>query len=120
MLSWELSSTDKYERKLKTYEKKNPNELIAMLSNLDTYHHALNQLGNPLQIKSGFIHQEPKGIIAIDQRGGKQKVKLKQTRLYVYPDIESGNLYLLTIGDKRTQRADIQYCKNFVNRIEKE
>jgi hypothetical protein len=120
MLSWDLISTEKYERKLKTYEKKNPNELIAMLANLDTYHHALNQLNKPLQIKAGFIHPEPKGIVAIDQKGGKQKVKLKQTRLYVYPDTKSGNLYLLTIGDKKTQRADIKYCKDFVSRIERE
>ncbi len=120
MLSWELFLTDKYVRSYKRYVKKHPGELVAMLSNLDFYHHAINRLGNPLQIKAGFIHTEPKGIIAIDQKGGKQKVKLKQTRLYVYPNSKEKNLYLLVIGDKKTQQADIKYCKDFVKKMERD
>ena len=37
MTNWELSITDKYERKYKQYEKKHPNELTAIISNLDIY-----------------------------------------------------------------------------------
>lgn len=120
MADWTLSYADKYERAHKKYQKKRPNELIAVLNNLDTYHNALTQLNNPLLIKSGFIHPEPIGIIAIDQKGGKKKVKLKQTRLYIYPNVKTKTLHLLTIGDKTSQKSDIKYCKDIVTQIKEE
>ena len=116
-LSWNIISTDKYERRYKQYEKKHPNELKAILNNLDTYQKTLNLLNHPKLINAGFIHPEPKGIIAIDQKGGSQKVKLKQTRLYLYPDSENKIVHLLTIGDKNTQKEDILFCKNEVEKI---
>jgi hypothetical protein len=67
-------------------------------------------------VRGGFIHDEPDGIKAIDQKGGGQKMKLQQTRLYVYPDITNRILYLLTIGDKGTQRDDINLCREFVRK----
>ena len=117
MSDWKLVPTDKYERAYKTYEKKHPNELMAVLNNLDTYYAALNQLDNPLLIKSGFIHSESKGILAIDQKGGKKKVKLNQTRLYIYTNTKNKTLHLLTIGDKTSQKSDIKYCRNIVTNI---
>jgi hypothetical protein len=53
-------------------------------------------------------------VIAIDQTGGH---KLAAMRLYVYPDMVTETLYLLTVGDKSTQEADIQDCKRFVKQI---
>ena len=123
MAGWELNFTDKYSRMYKQYEKKSPNELIAVLSNLDFYFSALNNLGDPLLIKAGFIHREPDGIKAIDQKGGKRvkrKTKLKQTRLYIYPAMQEKILYLLTIGDKNSQKEDINFCRNFVKQIRRE
>lgn len=115
---WRIEVTDKYERGHKEYEKKNPFELKAMLNNLDTYVIALNQLNNPLLIPGGFIHHKyPRGIKSIDQRG-KSKVKLKQTRLYVYPDTKNRVLYLLQIGDKNTQQDDVKICVDFIKEIE--
>lgn len=91
-----------------------------MISNLDKYFTALKELNNPLQIKAGFIHKEPSGIKAIDQKGGGQKVRLKQTRLYVYPDITTKTLYLLTIGDKTSQkREDVKFSQEYVKGIRK-
>ena len=109
---WTIATTSRYERNYKWYEKKRPNELKAVLDNLDTYFKCLNTLGNPLLIKTGFIHHEPKGIKAIDQKGGGQKVKLKQTRLYLYPYCEKNILYLLAIGDKTAQNNDICFMKS--------
>ena len=114
MPDWTTETTDKYERSYKKYARKRPNELKVVLDNLDTYFRTLVKLGNPLQIKAGFIHHEPKGIKAIDQKGGGQKVKLKQTRLYIYPNLENKILYLLIIGDKTSQRDDLKYCLEFV------
>jgi mRNA-degrading endonuclease RelE of RelBE toxin-antitoxin system len=120
MSDWKLSCTDRYERDYKQYEKKHTDELIAILDNLDSYFNALDELGNPCLIKSGFIHPESHGIIAIDQKGGKRRVKLQQTRLYIYPDIQNKTLYLLAIGDKNSQKKDIQSCIDIVKQIKKE
>jgi hypothetical protein len=119
MSNWRLNYTDKYERDFKQYEKKHPDELIAVINNLDFYFSTLGEVENPGLIKSGFIHPESHGIIAIDQRGGKRKVKLQQTRLYVYPSIQDKTLYLLAIGDKNSQKRDIQFCIDTVKQIKK-
>lgn len=114
MEEWTLEVTDTYQRRHEYYEKKHPNELTAVTGNLDTYFKALSELGNPLQVKAGFIHNEPNGIKGIDQKGGGRKVKLQQTRLYVFPDVVAKTLYLLTIGDKNAQRDDINFCRQYV------
>lgn len=119
MPDWNLEPINKYAGNHKKFEKKYPNELKAMESNLDKYFTALNEVGNPLQVKAGFIHNEPDGIKAIDQKGGGQKVKLRQTRLYVFSHIETKTLYLLAIGDKNNQKDDINSCRDFVRMIRK-
>ena len=97
--------------------KKHPSELVAVMGNVDTYFIALKGLGNPLQIQAGFIHHEPAGIKAVDQKGGKQKSKLRQTRLYVYPDVERSTLFLFAIGNKTSQSDDIQYCREMIKKL---
>lgn len=117
MLNWNMEPTDEFSRAAKWYSKKHTNEFIAVTANLDKYFNALQNLGNPLQITAGFIHNEPDGIIALDQKGGKQKVKLQQARLYIFPYLKEKVLYILTIGDKRSQSNDINYCRKFVRKI---
>ena len=120
MPNWKLNITDKCERDFKQYEKKHPDELKAVANNLDSYFSALNELGNSNLIKAGFIHPESHGIIAIDQKGGKKrKIKLQQTRLYIYPDIQNKILYLLAIGNKNSQKMDIKFCIDVVKQIKK-
>lgn len=118
MLNWDIETTDKYENRFKHYEKKNPKVLEAVLNNLDTYQKALALHGNPQKINAGFIHTEPHGVKAIDQKGSKGR--LKEARLYIYPDVTKGILYLITIGDKNTQSEDIKFCRNFVKIIRKD
>lgn len=110
---WQLAPTDNYERQFRWYEKKRPRELEAVLRNLQTYFEALRAGNKPMQIKYGFVHVEPSGVFAIDQKGGVGK--LAQTRLYVYPDTDTEILHLLTMGGKGfEQRNNIQLCKDFV------
>lgn len=114
---WEIKRTRKFETKYKRYEKKRHDELQAVMVNLDRYVRAL-QLGTPIQqIKAGFIHKEPKGIKALDQKGGGRKVKLQETRLYIFPYMDEKTIYLLTIGNKNSQDNDIQFCKKQVEKI---
>lgn len=112
---WQIEPTAKFRSKFNRYKKKHPNEVKAALNNLDTYLHTLNAVDNPLLVKGGWIHPEPKGVIAIDQKGGKGK--LRQTRLYLYAEPENKVVHLLTIGDKNTQKNDIKDCATFVKQI---
>lgn len=115
---WEIETIEKYESKFRKYQKKHPRETLGALNNLDTYLGTLNDGVNPINIKAGFIHREFKGIIAIDQKGG--GTGLKETRLYLYPSEEEKVLYLLTIGDKKTQKADLADCRIFLNNLRRE
>lgn len=114
MTDWLIESTDAYVRGHKRYEKKFPAELIAVLDNLDRYFKMISHGVHPQFAVAGYIHNEGKGVKAIDQRGGR-KGKLKQTRLYIYPDIDTKILYLITIGDKKSQREDIKQSVKFVD-----
>ncbi len=111
---WVLRFTEEYDRKLKQFIKKHPKETTAMLSNLDTYFKTLIAGVKPLQAQSGhgFIHTESHGAIAIDQKGTKGKPT--QTRLYVYADADTCTLYLITVGDKKTQSNDNSTCREFI------
>jgi hypothetical protein len=111
---WGILKTDQYLRRHKRYDKKKKNELLAVLNNLDIFLKSLHSGKKPKPLIYGFLHGEPSDVIAIDQTGG---AKLAATRLYVYPDAETETLYLLTLGDKSTQGADIRDCKRFVQQI---
>lgn len=111
---WGILKTDHYLRRYRRYDKKRNNELKAVLNNLDIFLMALNAGKMPKPLLYGFLHGEPCDVIAIDQTGGP---KVAATRLYVYPDVDTETLYLLTLGDKSTQREDIQDCRNFVEQI---
>ena len=112
---WRLEQTDKFNSKFKRYQKKHPNEVCAVLNNLDTYLNTLNVLDNPLLVGGGWIHPEPKGVIAIDQKGGEGK--LRQTRLYLFADVDDKVVYLITIGDKNTQKTDIKDSGKFIKKV---
>jgi hypothetical protein len=112
---WVIQTTPEYLARNKRYEKKHWRELAAVLDNLDTFLKTLQNGVKPRQVKFGFIHPEPQGVIAIDQKGGGPN--LAQTRLYVYHDEEHEVLYLLTLGDKQTQSIDVQFCKMCVDQL---
>ena len=115
MADWYIEALDTYERAHKQYEKKYSNELTAVLDNLDRYFKIISQGVHPQFIVAGYIHSEPKGVKALDQKGGKGN--LKQTRLYIYPDVDAKKLFLITIGDKGSQKEDIRMCSNFVVKL---
>ncbi len=115
---WALDPRDEYERRLKKWPKKHKRELAAMLHNLDTFLKALQGGQKPAAAKFGFIHPEPCGALAVDQKGAGSGVK--ECRLYIYPDEVHECVRLMTLGDKDSQPEDIQTCKNFVEALRKE
>jgi hypothetical protein len=117
MIYVETALTDGYDSRSKRYAKKHEREWLAILENLDTYQVALNEGAKPLQVKFGFLHFEPNGVVAIDQKGGGSS--LRQTRLYVFPEVDHCILHLITIGDKTTQKADIDVCREYIKALRK-
>jgi hypothetical protein len=111
---WDLNPQDGYLRRLRQWPKKHKRELAAVLNNLDTFQKALRQGQRPGQARFGFIHPEPGGVLAIDQKGGGPG--LSEARLYIFPDEVQQCLFLITIGDKNTQhQQDIDTCREFVS-----
>ena len=113
MARWILEESAFFAGKFRRYRKKHPNETAAVLNNLDTYVRTLDLGVRPALIQGGFIHREPQGVVAIDQRGGAGK--LRQTRLYIYAYAKETLLYLITIGDKNSQKQDLKLCRKFMN-----
>jgi len=117
-VSWSIEITEQCERDFKNYQKKRPLEFQAVMQNLEKYHTALAEAAHPRLVQFGFLHEEPKGILAIDQSGGGvKKGKLQQTRLYTYAVLESNVLHLLCMGSKTTQPKDIRFATARVDSI---
>ncbi len=65
-----VEPTQQCQRDLKNFSKKHPDEYMATMQNLEKYHVSLCDSKHPRLVQSGFLHTEPKGIVAIDQSGG--------------------------------------------------
>jgi len=115
--AWTLQESDIYGARFKRFMKKNKDVVRLILNNLDTYFETLNQGVHPQQIRAGFIHPEPGGVKAIDQKGSRKGVggTPKEGRLYVFPQEQTCILHLITIGDKDSQKADLADCRNFMD-----
>ncbi|MGA3050352.1 MAG: hypothetical protein ABSE00_00305 [Chitinispirillaceae bacterium] len=116
-MPWVLQKSDFFDSRFERFKKKHREEATAVLDNLDTYFKALENGSNPININAGFIHHEPEGIKAIDQKGGKGK--LMQTRLYIYPDSAAMILYVISIGTKVDQKGDIRECQDYIRPLKR-
>ena len=103
--SWVLLPHSSYLRDLRWYAKKRPVELSAVLRNLERTMILLARSPSVRSVQAGFLHSEPHGMVAIDQRGGAGR--LQETRLYCYAHAGSRTVHLLGIGDKSSQPADL-------------
>lgn len=111
---WQIETTDLFERQERFYQKKRTRELAAIYNNLDRYIAQLNCTNSAVNVRAGYLHPEPGGVIAIDQRGTKGADKMEETRLYTYADEREKVVYLITIGNKADQSSDIKLSKRFV------
>lgn len=112
-MDWAYLECDEFLKKKKKWPKKHARELGAMAKNLRTVYEALKFGATLDSIRGyGFVHTEPMGMLAVDQKGGGSG--LSQTRLYVYPDMKSGILHIITLGNKNSQKSDIRFCEEYV------
>lgn len=64
-------------------------------------------------VAAGFIHPEGRGVVAIDQ--GACGPNAAEIRLYIRPGDRI--VFLIAIGDKRSQQADIARAHQFVEQM---
>ena len=102
---WVLLPHAAFLRDQRWYEKKRPAELAAVHRNLERFMILLARTASARSIHAGFLHPEPHGMVAIDQRGGAGR--LQETRLYCFAQSDLRTLHLLGIGDKSSQASDI-------------
>ena len=117
MPEWVIEESEFYPNRVKKYQKKHRRETASALNNLDTYFDTLRSGVKPTHIQAGFIHLEPQGVVALDERG--MKGRGRATRLYIYTVEVDKVLYLITIGDKDSQKRDLVDCREFVKNLRK-
>lgn len=114
-MAWHIVPSADYEKSVKDFEKKWPEELRAVASNLKTLFLAVEAGAKVEQLKTlGFVRSEPLGILAITERGCEKKTKPKATRLYVFVDDVKCQICVMLLADKSSQSKDISLCKKYV------
>lgn len=118
---WSIQGLEGIARRYGDFEKKWPHELKNVFDNLDTLHEALASGARPEQLKKlGFVRSEPRGILAVDQKGPGKRAKPKQLRLYVFADAMEQVLHVLGLGDKDSQSDDLRDAIAYVRRLEQQ
>jgi hypothetical protein len=112
---WRIEPSTQFEKDLKWYEKKHPRELAAVLDNLHRYFEQIKAARHPRAVQAGYMHHEPHGVVAIDQKGSGKD--LRQTRLYTFAEADARLLHLITLGGKKEQSADIKFSSDFVKSL---
>lgn len=116
-MSWTIETSPTFARRLKQFLKARPRELRAALSHVEDLLAELNAGAKPLNVRHGWWHDERQGLYATDQKGATGKGHV-QLRLYVYPETVYEVLWLLTIGEKNTQKRDLQACREMTADLE--
>ena len=92
---------------MKHYAKKHRREYVSCLANLADVITALNNGAAVTAIPYGFFRSAHEDVYRIGQTNVKHP---HETRLYVYACVIRTTIYVLTVGDKATQQADINAC----------
>lgn len=103
---WVISPTARMARDLRRLPRRHPREHAALLRNLQRYLDLLCAAPHARLIQAGFLHPEPHGVVAIDERGG--GAGLRAMRLYTFADTRTRVLHLLLLGDKDSQPSDLR------------
>ena len=117
MTEWGFNSEYQNNATFKKFRRKHPEELLQCFENLERFRTHLNETEpepDP-NFVTGIVRQEPKDLIAADERGCDKKGRLA-CRIYAYPRIKNRTIYILRIADKKDQNTDIQ---NSLKEIEK-
>jgi hypothetical protein len=115
MTEWCASPTEQFIRDAKRYERKQPNELRAVLANLETLLRVLEVTNGPGMVSCSFFKSEGKGLFRISELGG--GASLQPTRLYVTCRVEKGVIELLRVLPKGTKSKQSEQIRTLQDQI---
>lgn len=111
---WQIETAHASPGKFKKFAGKHQREYESVFANLEK---VMGVLRNGCKIgtfKFGFFRSEGAGVYRIGQSGIHSA---KESRLYVFPDEQNRVMYVLNIGDKDSQDADINEAKQLAEKI---
>lgn len=122
-MGWRFERAARFETTFKKLHKKHRNECLNALDNLGTYFKALQEGAKPTQLSSlGFVRNEGEGAFAVDQRSGRDDASTPRkvtalVRLYFFPDDDAEVFHVLLIGDKKSQKRDVNEVHKYVRQV---
>ncbi|WP_417733990.1 hypothetical protein [Rosistilla oblonga] len=111
MQQWNLQPTAAFSRDAKNYRKKKPNELRAVLANLDRLMKVLAEVDDIAKVSCGFFKSEGAGLFRISEAGGG---KVQPTRLYLTFKVDGRRIIPMRIlpkGQSSQQSKQIEKLK---------
>lgn len=100
-----------FETRRDRFAKKHEDEVSQAIKNFENAM-SFFENSNVEQLRySGLARREKDGVLAVDQRGSKRKPPYL-IRLYFYPwqDEQGKHCMVLTMGEKKRQQEDNNYC----------
>ncbi len=111
---WPIENAYANSGKFKKFAARYPREFASLFANLDKVLGILREGRKVGSFQIGFFRSEGEGVFRIGQSG---VPSAKESRLYVYPHEQIHTMYILTIGTKDGQSADIYEAKTLANKI---
>ncbi len=110
---WELNLDYASKSRFKRIKKNHKKEFISCFNNLNKIKDLLEEGAklSELHCRPAFFRSERGGLFRIGESGVRSA---KALRLYVYPDGKTKTIYILGIGTKETQQADITAAKTVI------
>jgi len=115
---WRFLVTSHFERAKRRYDKKRPDELAAVLRNLDRLRELLDGLSRCRSAQAGYLHHEPEGYPRCLSLLCRSQPLTAYRRDNVFPVDETRALHIITVGNKNSQAADLQVALEYVRSLE--
>jgi putative component of toxin-antitoxin plasmid stabilization module len=113
---WQIDVSYASRARFKKFNRNHPLEYSSCFANLDKVLSLLNSGHSLGAFQLGFLRPEGEGLSRIGQTGVSAA---RESRLYVYFVQQGRTVYILGIGTKETQQADIAAAKKLIKKIKK-
>lgn len=113
---WTIRPTDEYNKRVRAFRKKASKAVFSLNRKLQSVKTVLEASGNADQVNYAFFKKLRPRLHEIKSSVAGQT----PLRLYVFLQKTTKTIHLLTIGDKRTQDADIKAAHEAIKRIKEE
>lgn len=114
---WQIDARFADRRRLSRWRTRHHREYLACLVNLQKVMDALNAGAHLNELGRSFLRSEGRGLFRIKQTAVPHAC---ETRLYVFFHERQHRIFLLSIGDKSTQTADIRRLHDVIITVKKE